>query len=134
VNLKISLASIFLIAIIATVTFGVTYAILTWTGTINWTTQDFTVWDSPTVGNKISSPYTDDWVVTIGEQDAVKFYLQNDGSASITIIVTGETKTGCTATWNNPSGWTIPVGTRVLAELTITITGEGSYSWQFQIS
>jgi hypothetical protein len=136
VNFKISLTSLLIIAIIATATFAVSYGLLTWTGVVTWTTESkqFTVWDAATGGTSISTPFTDSLPPIIpNDQYVYDFYLQNDGNIPLTVTVTG-TPVGCTVSWNNPS-WTIPVGTtRVHAELTLTLTAAGSYSWQFQIS
>jgi hypothetical protein len=134
VNFKISLASLFIIAIIAVATFAVGYALSTWTGAVTWTeSKQFTVWTAPTGGTTVNSGFTDDLGSIIpNDQYTYDFYLQNDSTVPITVTVTG-TPVGCTVSWNNPS-WTIPVGARVEAELTLTLTATGSYSWQFQIS
>ena len=63
----------------------------------------------------------------------VNFYLRNTGEAEITVIVTDETPVECTATWDKPAGYFLPSdGTLMLAVLTLDITGQGSYDFDFE--
>jgi len=119
---------------------GIGYALTTWSGTISWTveSEQFSVWDSAVGGSEIASPYAPaSTVLTIGVH-TYDFYLQNDGNVPINVTATTVgTPVNCTASWSGtPAGvYTVPTGTtRVLATLTLNVSGGGSYDWNFQVS
>ena len=134
---KKTLAVVLLVACLAGII--VAWGVSTWMGTITWelTTEDFSVWDSATVGSEITTP----WAPTTLEIPSYphtpltyEFYLQNDGNVEITIDVTELSEVGCSGEWSSAGSYTVAEGsTRVLATLTLTITGDGGYSFEFNI-
>ena len=104
-----------------------------WHGTVTFQeTPGFSVWNAPTGGSNLTSPYT--LPLDGVNNNAVSnttFYLQNDGGYNLSISVANGTPVNCAASWSNNT-FILPVGsTRVPDILTITITGTGSYSWDF---
>jgi hypothetical protein len=111
----------------------VAYAAYTaWQGTITWqiTVKQFIVKD--TSGNVLSSPYTKDLgIITTPYLYEAVFIIQNDGNVQVTVNVVVGSNQGCTATWNATSV-TLDVAKSAALKLTLNITGEGSYSFNFQ--
>jgi hypothetical protein len=128
-KLKYSVAA----ATIAFVVFVAYAAYTTWQGTVTWqiAVKQFMVKD--TSGNVLSSPYTINLgVITAAPYtyEAV-FIIQNDGNVPVTVDVVEVTEVGCSGTWNATSV-TLDVAKSAALKLTLTITGEGSYSFNFQ--
>jgi len=107
-----------------------------WHGTITWTLESkkFSVYDSATGGNLLLDPYTKPQGIVTPGIYTFDFYLQNDGTVSITIQISNPSGSGATPSWNSPN-WIVNVGTtRVPATLTLGISATGSYSWEFTIA
>ena len=139
---KKTLAAIILAACLAGIL--VAWGVSTWTGLITWDIEEaevkeFSVWDSLTDGSEVFTTWQDP-LGTIPQAQLPypyekTFYLQNDGNIEFTVIVTETLETGCNGEWSNGGSYTLAVGsTRVQATLTLTITGEGSYEFDFTIA
>ena len=134
---KKTLAAILLVACLTGIL--VAWGVSTWMGTITWelTTEDFSVWDSATVGSEIATPWSPATLEIPSYPHTplmYEFYLQNDGNVEITIAVTELSEVGCSGEWSSAGSYTVAEGsTRVLATLTLTITGDGGYSFEFNI-
>ena len=119
----------------------VAWALTTWTGTITWQIteeEEFSVWGSIDGTDELGQP----WTVDLGLDPigyTKDFYLQNDGNVEITVAVTSTPIGLCSAEWTDAMGnpttsWQILEGsTRVQATLTLTISGDGGYSFEFNI-
>lgn len=103
---------------------------ITWTGV---TDKNFEVYDVPSGGSPLGQPWTQTNLI-IPTPHIVDFYIENIGNVPITVEVDLINAVGvnCTASWSDGGSYTVPVGeTRVHAELTLTLTGAGSYDFNF---
>lgn len=135
-NLNSKITAIVIVIAVAALLVGGVVAVTIWSGTANWTltTKSFTVWNSPTDGSQLMTPYTVSPMPTTPGTYTYSYYLQNDGNAAITVTVTGAppTGTGNTATWSNAGTYVLPVSsTRTEAQLTLVIATSGTYTWTF---
>lgn len=142
-NVKILLMLAGIFALIAT---PIAIAITVWHGSITWTLEEkeFSVWGSIDGTDELLEPWADSAGINIDPTTlpiiyTKDFYLQNDGTVEFTVGVTS-TPTGlCSAEWTGDGMGSYVLttdaisGARVLATLTLTITGEGSYDFQFSI-
>jgi hypothetical protein len=141
-NLKIAALLIGLFVIIFTPIAIAGY--FAWQGSITWDIEEaevkeFTVWDSLTDGSEVFT----NWQEPLGTIPQAQlpylyektFYLQNDGNVEFTVIVSETLETGCVGEWSNSGSYTLAVGSaRVQATLTLTITEDGGYNFEFTIS
>jgi hypothetical protein len=131
-----TIKSVLVVALILGIVFSVVgvIAITIWHGTVTWTIKSFSVYEVATGGSPLTIPYT--WaldIVNVGDEKTKDFYIQNDTTVSITVNVINFNWTGCTASFNADS-YTIAVGTRVKATLTLTVSGLGSCNFDFTLA
>lgn len=133
------MATLILLAVLASI-MAVT-ATISWSGGFTWTwtpapTYEFSVWDSEFDGALIPTPFSEN-LGTVDELGTTvftrQFWLQNDADGT-TVYVHVTTEDGCTGEWNGAS-WVLPYETtRVLAQLELNITGDGSYDFTFELT
>ncbi|NVM21651.1 MAG: hypothetical protein HWN68_07720 [Desulfobacterales bacterium] len=115
------------------------YTLMTWHGTVTWTgvqeIKEFEVYNVPSGGTPLEEPWTQTNDI-IPSPHIVDFYIENIGTVDITVEVDliNDVEVGCTAFWSDGGSYTIPVGTRAHAELALTLTGGGSYDFDFNIA
>ena len=134
---KSVLATVLILGIVFSVVAAIAYTV--WHGSITWQipqqeTKTFDIYDVASSGTPLNDNYEVPLgLVQIGHVEVKTFYIQNTGTVQITVTVTFEAENGCIGSWSEDGVYTIPVSSRVPATLTLTITGEGSYGFDFGV-
>ena len=128
------LSFILILAAFTSVMIVGSWAILNWHGTVIWTvqTKTFEVYDSDGTTLLATDWLHDLGTILPGYTFEKTFYLKNTGNTELTVIVSG-TPNGCDASWDSQSYTITPSGSLLPATLTITVTGEGSYDFTFDV-
>jgi len=128
--IKISTKLTIIILTVIAVSSILAYALLSWHGTISGTALNFSVWDSASGGTSLASPYSLP-VSPVNASMLFHFWIQNDGSLPLNVTVTEDVahNFNCMASWSLPIN--IAVTSRGEANLTLTVTGSFSYTWDF---
>jgi len=61
----------------------------------------------------------------------ISFWIKNEGTVAVDVKNSTGTYANCTATWNPTSISNLPVGNGAWLNLTLTITGDGYYNFDF---
>lgn len=132
-------AAILLVALVAGVI--VAWAVTTWQGSITWTigVEQFSVYAASEGGEPLGTGWTDSVGTNIDPTTlpityTKDFYLQNDGTVDFTVTAIDE-EVGCVGEWSDGGSYLLTVGgARIPASLTLTINGDGDYSFEFNIA
>ena len=122
----VSIAFALYLALYITVVVAASY----WHMEITWTLENTAIgvykdsalmipWDHTLALTGVTSPQTFD------------FYIKNEGNVPVDVTVTNEVIVGAAATWTPTSISNLAPGTNLKMTLTLTLTSDGSYNFDF---